>query len=130
MTGDLPMGKQRPTPEERELLQGAYREFNDRQLEAVLARMHPEVEWSNGWEGGYVLGHEGVRDYWTRQWAVLDPHVEPLGIEADGEGRLVVRVHQVVRDRNGALLADTIVHHAYWMKDGLIAKMDIQSDGK
>jgi hypothetical protein len=29
--------------DERELLMGAYRDFNARRIEDVLARMHPEV---------------------------------------------------------------------------------------
>jgi hypothetical protein len=112
--------------EERELLQGAYRDFNARRLEAALARMHPDVIWPNGMEGGYVYGHEGVRDYWTRQWAILDPHVEPMEINLDERGRFVVKVHQVVHDRYGKLLADKIVRHAYQIRDSLIARMDIE----
>ncbi len=61
--------------EERRLLASAYREFNARNMEAVLACLHPGVEWANGMEGGHVHGRGGVRDYWTRQWAILDPHV-------------------------------------------------------
>lgn len=107
------------------LLRAAYRDFNARNLDAVLALMVPDVEWPNGWEGGYVHGHEGVRDYWTRQWAVLDPHVEPISIVED-RGRYVVAVHQVVHDREGKLLADQTVRHAYTLRDGLIARMDIE----
>jgi hypothetical protein len=112
--------------EEREILEGAYRDFNARRLDAVLARMCADVVWPNGWEGGYVHGHEGVRDYWTRQWAVLDPRVEPVEITPDNAGRWVVKVHQVVHDREGKLLADQIVHHAYRFRESLIARMDIE----
>ena len=111
---------------ERELICGAYADFNERRLEAVLARMRPDVVWPNGMEGGFVYGHEGVRDYWTRQWALLDPHVEPVEINADERGRWVVKVHQVVHDRQGKLLADQMVHHAYEIRDFLIARMDIE----
>lgn len=112
--------------DERELLLGAYRDFNARRLEAVLARMRPDVVWANGMEGGFVHGHEGVRDYWTRQWAILDPHVEPLEINPDERGRFVVKVHQVVHDRDGKLLVDKIVYHAYQIRDVLIERMDIE----
>jgi SnoaL-like domain len=112
--------------DERQLLEGAYRDFNARRLEAVLARMRPDVVWANGMEGGFVHGHEGVRDYWTRQWAILDPHVEPLEITPDERGRWVVKVHQVVHDRSGKLLADKVVYHAYKIRDSLIARMDIE----
>jgi len=114
---------------EREVLASAYREFNARKLEEVLARLHPNVEWANGMEGGHVLGREAVRAYWTRQWAILDPHVDPLEIEEDEAGRLVVEVHQVVRDLEGTVLVDTIVHHAYRFADGLIQRMDIWAHG-
>ncbi len=112
-----------------EILAGAYRDFNERRLEDVLARMTEDVAWPNGWEGGFVYGHAGVRDYWTRQWAVLDPRVEPISIEEDAQGRWVVEVHQVVRglvgDQAGQVLVDTMVRHVYRMRDGLIERMDI-----
>ncbi len=112
--------------EPRDLLLGAYREFNAREINAVLARMHPDVVWPNGMEGGFVYGIEGVRDYWTRQWAILDPHVEPVSITQDESGRWAVEVHQVVHDREGKLLLDTTVHHIYVIENGLIARMDIE----
>jgi len=54
------------------LLEDAYHAFNARDLEGALATMHKDVEWPNGMEGGYVHGHEGVREYWTRQWQMID----------------------------------------------------------
>jgi ketosteroid isomerase-like protein len=115
--------------EATELLKAAYREFNARRLDAVLALMQPDVAWPNGWEGGYVHGHEGVRDYWTRQWAVLDPHVEPVAIRPQADGRMAVEVHQVVRDREGKLLADAMVRHVYTLRGGLIERMEIELAG-
>ncbi|HEY3705671.1 MAG TPA: nuclear transport factor 2 family protein [Terracidiphilus sp.] len=107
-----------------------YRDFNARRMEAVLERMTEDVAWPNGWEGGYVYGREGVRDYWTRQWAVLDPQVEPVRIEPDEQGRWVVEVHQVVRglagEQAGQVIVDTMVRHVYRMRDGLIAGMEIE----
>jgi hypothetical protein len=58
--------------EERLLLTSNYQEFNARKTEAVLEPLHPGVEWANGMEGGHVHGRDGVREYWTRQWAILD----------------------------------------------------------
>jgi len=114
---------------ERELLEGAYRDFNARRLDAVLGRMRPDVVWPNGMEGGFVYGQEGVRDYWTRQWAVLDPHVEPVEITHDDRGRWLAKVHQVVHDCEGKLLVDQVVGHAYEIHDSLIVRMDIEECG-
>jgi hypothetical protein len=111
---------------EHSVLIGAYTKFNVRDLDGVLALMHPEVDWPNGWEGGRVRGHDGVREYWTHLWAVLNPRVEPIGIATDADGRTVVTVRQVVRDLAGATISDDTVEHVYQMSDGLILRMEIR----
>jgi hypothetical protein len=88
--------------------------------------MHPDVHWPNGWEGGYVEGQEAVREYWTRQWKEIDPHVSPISIEEKESGRFVTTVRQVVKDKNGALLMDGMVTHVYTIENGLITKMEIE----
>jgi hypothetical protein len=113
---------------EHDLLKAAYRDFNSRHIDRVLASMHPHVEWANGWEGGHVHGREAVRAYWTRQWEVLDPRVEPLEIKSGDNGSRRVKVHQIVRNRQGELLADSVVYHSYRFADGLIMRMDILSE--
>ncbi|MEH2002434.1 MAG: nuclear transport factor 2 family protein [Nostoc sp.] len=57
---------------QQDLLTKAYAAFNARDIDSVLALMHSDVEWANGMEGGYVRGHQAVRDYWTRQWTLID----------------------------------------------------------
>ena len=111
--------------DERQLLISAYREFNARNIDAVLAFMHPEVVWANGLEGGHVHGKEAVRAYWTRQFGMLDPHVEPVRVDKIGDGQFLVEVHQVVHDLGGNLLVDTVVYHTYRLHSGLIERMDI-----
>lgn len=110
----------------RELIETVYSAFNARDIPRVLAKMHPEVDWPNGMEGGRVHGHGGVRDYWERQWKVIDPHVEPMRIEDDKSGRAVVTVHQVVRDMGGNVLSDRLVEHVYSFQDHLIRNMEIR----
>ena len=112
--------------DEPELLRILYRDFNTRRMEEVLGRMHSDVIWPNRMEGGEIHGVDGVRDYWTRQWAMLDPHVEPVDIRSDGDGRYVVDVHQVVRDREGKLLDDRMVVHVYRIREGKIERMDVE----
>jgi hypothetical protein len=109
----------------RELLTAAYASFKARDINAVLRLMHHDVDWPNGMEGGRVQGHKGVREYWTRQWSQIDPRVDPVGFETDSEGRTIVKVHQVVRDLLGNVLANRMVEHVYRIEDGLIKKMDI-----
>ena len=108
-----------------ELLKRAYAAFNARDLDDALATMHPDVVWPNGMEGGVVHGHDGVRAYWTRQWGMINPHVDPVSFTPDEAGRIAVSVHQVVRDLSGKVLFDRMVEHIYTLRDGLIQSMDI-----
>ena len=112
----------------RGLLERIYDAFNARDLDSALATMHADVDWPNGMEGGRVHGHAGVRDYWTRQWLAIDPHVEPVRFATDAAGRIIVDVHQVVRDRAGVVKADEMVRHVYVLVDGLIRSMQIRRD--
>lgn len=108
-----------------ELLQRAYAAFNARDIDGALSTMKHDVQWPNGMEGGTVHGHEGVRAYWTRQWGMIDPHVDPVSFDEDASGRIVVGVHQIVRDLSGKLLVDRMVRHVYTLKHDLIQGMEI-----
>jgi ketosteroid isomerase-like protein len=64
----------------KSLLRAVYEAFNARDIETVLSHMAPDVDWPNAWEGSRVHGPHGVSDYWTRQWAAIDPTVEPVAV--------------------------------------------------
>jgi ketosteroid isomerase-like protein len=115
-----------PSEADVALLRTTYAAFNARDLDGALANMKPDVVWPNGMEGGTVHGHDGVRAYWTRQWGMIDPHVEPNTFVLDDSGRVAVGVHQVVRDLSGKVLRDRMVVHAYRIEGGLIQSMDIR----
>ena len=106
-------------------LRALYAAFNARDIEAALAGLHPDVDWANGLSGGSEIGREAVRAYWTRQWQTIDPRVEPVAIVRLAADALAVDVHQVVRDRAGALLSDRQVRHVYVVVDGLVRRMRI-----
>ncbi len=112
--------------QEEQLLRRAYEAFNARDVDGALALMHPDVDWPNGMEGGREVGHDAVRAYWTRQFGMIDSHVEPLGSESDADGRVVVDVRQVVRDLEGELLSDGLVQHVYTFRDGLVTHVEIR----
>jgi ketosteroid isomerase-like protein len=111
---------------EIDMLRRVYAAFNRREIDAVLAVMHSSVDWPNGMEGGRVLGTAAVRDYWKRQFGVIDPRVEPQNFTTEADGRIAVDVHQVVHDKAGKLLVDQIVQHVYEIRDGLIQSMEIR----
>ena len=109
-----------------DLLEHLYDRFNARDMEAVLAAMHPDVVWANGLEGGHVHGHDGVRDYWTRQWAAMDSRAEPAAYSSGLEGTTDVEVHLIARDLEGNVLFDSMGVHVFRIEDGLIRRFDIR----
>jgi hypothetical protein len=112
--------------DEVEFLKHIYERFNARDIETVLAALREDVVWANGMEGGHVHGRDAVRSYWTRQWAMVNPHVDPVGFSNGPEGEAVVEVHQVVHDLNGGLLLDQMVGHIFRIEDGLVRRFDIR----
>lgn len=108
-----------------ELIRDLYRAFNARDTDFLLQRMANDVHWPNGWEGGFVEGRDTVRDYWTRQWAAVNPTVTPLLIDEMPDGRVAVRVLQRVEDHSGTLLQETEVTHTFSFRGGFISGMQI-----
>lgn len=114
-----------PTPTQIERLRTAYEAFNARDIDAALATMTADVAWPRAFKGGFVEGPEAVRAYWTEQWNEISPRVEPVAFHPEEDGRILVEVHQVVRDLTGAMLADEHVGHRFSLAQGLIQKMEV-----
>lgn len=113
-------------PGNLDLLKHLYDRFNARDVEAALATMHRDVMWANGLEGGHVYGHDGVRDYWTRQWQTINSHAEPIDFSSGSGGTVDVEVHLTARDLEGKVLFDEMGVHAFQIEDGLIKRFDIR----
>jgi ketosteroid isomerase-like protein len=112
--------------EGEETLWAAYRAFNARDIDAAVELMHPEVDWPNAWEGGRVVGREGVRDYWNRQFTAISSKVEPERFTEEPDGSVTVDVHAVVHNSDtGELISDSRLRHRYRLVDGLIVRMDV-----
>jgi hypothetical protein len=115
--------------EEAKRFTSLYRAFNARDADALLGQMTSDVDWPNAWEGGRVRGPDAVREYWTRQWAAIDPTVEPQGFAWRPEGTLAVQVHQTIRQLDGTLVGEGDVVHVYTFRGELIARMDVEEEG-
>lgn len=113
---------------DEQVIHQIYNGFNARDMEGVFALLTDDVAWANAMEGTHVHGKDAIRDYWTHQWSVIDPHVEPLKIAKAADGSLVVDVHQVVKNLEGQTLIDETVKHAFRLDGGRVQRFDIQSD--
>ena len=109
----------------QQFLQKLYEAFNKREIEKIIAKIHPDVKWANGLEGGFVYGRDAVREYWTNQFKAIQPELENLKFEMDEQNRNIVAVHQIVKDLQGDVLVDTEVRQIFTIEDGLITLYEI-----
>ena len=110
----------------RSLITDVYAAFNRRDIDGALALMSEQVDWPKASEGGHIIGKDEIRAYWTRQWAVIAPRVQPVEFSTGPEGEVIVEVHQVVHDLDGNLLADKMVGHIFRIEKGLVKRFDIR----
>jgi ketosteroid isomerase-like protein len=117
------------------LIKGLYDRFNARDIDGVLAALADDVAWANGMDGGHVHGHQAVRDYWTRQWSVVSPHVEPVAFRQTADGAVAVEVIQSVFDLDGQPLTgqthgltDKTVTHIFQIDSDKVIRFDIQDE--
>jgi hypothetical protein len=108
------------------ILSRLYQDFNDRNIDAILPLLHTDVTWPNGWEGGYVHGHDEVRAYWLRQWQEIAPTVVPVSFHVRPEGEIAVNVHQVIKDLTDQVLSDSQITHIYTFEEGKVRTMVIE----
>ena len=116
-----------------EILKRLYDRFNARDIDAVLVVLTDDVAWANGMDGGHEHGCEAVRAYWTRQWSMVSPHVEPVTFQRVADGAIVAEVRQSVYDLDGNPLhgqthglKDKTVGHVFRFRDGKVSRFDIQ----
>jgi ketosteroid isomerase-like protein len=116
-----------------EILKRIYERFNARDIDGVLAVLADDVAWANGMDGGHVHGREAVRAYWTRQWTMVSPHVEPVSFHRAADDAIVAEVRQSVHDLEGKPLQgqthglkDKTVEHVFRFRDGKVTRFDIQ----
>src|ERR1700712_71713 len=104
-----------------------YYNFNERKIDLVVEKMLPDVKWANGMDGGYVYGHDDVKKYWARQFGIVSSKVQPTDIQ-NKDGKVTIKVHQVVHDLEGNLLSDEIVAHTFLISGDKIAEFHLDKN--
>ncbi len=113
---------------ETALIKHLYDDFNARKMDAILAKLTEDVMWANGMDGGYVHGHRDLKDYWERQWSVLNPQIKPVSFKKTEEGSILVEAlfsGQPMGSQTEGF-KDIPVGHVFHIKDGLVSCFDIQ----
>jgi len=106
-------------------LERAYRLFNERRIDDLLAMMIDDIRWPDVPHGIVLEGKPAIRRYWEAQFAVTAPHVVPTGfVEVDDD--LVAVIDQRIFDQGGHLLMEpSVVYHRYSFTTGLISRMTV-----
>ncbi|MEO7201386.1 MAG: hypothetical protein ABI431_01790 [Candidatus Tumulicola sp.] len=73
--------------------------------------MSHSLSWPKASEGGRAVGKQAIREYWARQWGEFNPRVDSLEVVDREDGKVEVKVHQLVKALNGDVLSDTEVQH-------------------
>ena len=120
---DLPRGRIAANPD---LVEELYSAFNRRDIDGALSLMSETVQLRTASEGGSVGGMNDIRAFWTRQWLDFDPIVTPIATRFV-DGKLSVRVHQVVHSKAGELLSDSEVDHVYTLVGDVVQQMQLGS---
>lgn len=110
-----------------EFIKHLYEDFNARNTDSILAKLTEDVMWANGVDGGYVHGHKDLKDYWERQWSILNPQIEPVSFRKTEDGSIFVDAlftGQCQGQTHG--FKDMPVGHVFHLKDGLVSRFDIQ----
>src|SRR5688500_9320724 len=106
-----------------EMLRHLYNAFNERNIDRAFEVIHPDAVWANRMEGGVVKGHQGIREYWTRQWSYMKWRVRPMSLQMADQEPYVVQAHQIIRDLSGIIVSIRDLQHIFQIEDGLIKTM-------
>jgi NAD(P)-dependent dehydrogenase (short-subunit alcohol dehydrogenase family) len=119
------LGASTDFPADEDLVRRAYSAFNNRDVDTGVALMDPEVDWPDASDGGYVHGREQVRRHWREQFSRVDPRIDVADVRQTRDGRVEARVRQIVRDREGGVLADHRLVHVFTVDHDRIKRMDV-----
>jgi ketosteroid isomerase-like protein len=121
---DFPAG---PAASHEEVVRRAYSAFNERDVDAALALMDPEVDWPNVPKGGFIHGQEQVRHHWREQFRQADPRIELAGVAEKDDGRVEAQVRQIVRAPDGSKLSDDRAVHVFTFAGERIRRMEVRA---
>jgi ketosteroid isomerase-like protein len=110
-----------------EAIDRGYAAWNERDLEAFLATVHPEIVWETSGRfpglGDRYVGHDGVRQVWGEimgPWESFEiGHEEVIGLDHDS---VLVHVRFRGRGREG-IEVEQDFGQRYEIRDGLLTRM-------
>lgn len=107
-----------------ELLVKAYDAYDSQDADGLSALVSDGVDWPD--DANRLHGKKAVRAYWSHQWTRIRTHDEPVTFIDLDDGRVAVRIDQVVRDLSGNEVSRGAFVHTYLITQSRITRMDIE----
>ncbi|CAN5210220.1 nuclear transport factor 2 family protein [soil metagenome] len=108
------------------LLTKVYDAYNRRDFAAFSAFLTPDTNWPDLVEGGRLIGPDALSAYWARNDKSITVDIAVVSIAALPDGRVAADVNQIVRNLTGQVWSDTCERHVFTLRDGLVARLDIE----
>jgi hypothetical protein len=109
----------------RALLLRFYRAIDVKDVDAIVAMLHPDVDFPDQLnEDRRLHGVEAVRAYYERAFSIIAGESTLTAFHSRPDGSVEVRVHHHVTSLDGALWHDGPVDYSFGFRDGLIARLD------
>jgi hypothetical protein len=117
-------GQEAVVSAEEELLSRAYLAYNGQDVDGLLALVSDDVDWPDG--SSRLRGKAAVRAYWAKQWTRTHTHDQPVAFTRRPDGRVAVRISQVVRSLDGSVISTGSFCHVHRIEGHYIVRMDIE----
>lgn len=112
------------------LLTKVYDAYNRRDFADLSVFLAPDTNWPDMVEGGRLVGPKALSDYWNRNDKLITVDIAVVSIAALTDGRVAADVNQIVRNLAGQVWSDTCERHIFTLRDGRIARLDIEIQDK
>lgn len=109
----------------RDLLLRFYEALDAKDVDAVMACLHPDVDFPDQLSGDARLqGERAVRAYYLKAFGLIAAESTPTAFHPRPDDSMEVRIHHHVTSIGGALWHDGPVDYSFSFRDGLISRMD------
>jgi len=117
-------GQESVPSSEQDLLSRAFSAYNAQDADGLLALISDDVDWPDG--SARLRGKAALYAYWADQWTRTGTHDQPIDFRRRPDGRVAVRLIQVVRSLDGSLMSRGPYQYVFRMKGSLIIGLDIE----
>ncbi len=108
----------------RRLILRFYKALDAKDVDAVMALVHPDADLPDQLDGARLQGAAAIRAYYQRAFGMIIAESTPVTFQDGPDDSLDVRVHHHVTSLEGGLWADEPSDYRFLFRDGLIARCD------